>query len=327
VWKRLLVLAVLIVLAAAGSVVFWSQRAIQAPGPSTDPTRVVVERGSGVLRIALQLKQAGIIEHPRLFQVLAEWRGATGSLQAGEYMFSAGISLETVLERLAQGKTEIHFFTVAEGLTTDAVLQLLAAEAGFKGDMPDVVPEGSLLPATYDYHFGMERRVMVARMQAAMVDALRKAWEARDPDLPINSEQELLTLASIVERETGRSDERATVAGVFVNRLKRGMKLQSDPTTIYAVTNGKGPLSRGLRRSELSLEHPYNTYHIAGLPPGPIANPGKAALQAAARPAETDALFFVADGTGGHAFTRTLAEHNRNVARWREVERSRNAAE
>jgi UPF0755 protein len=284
---------------------------------------VIVERGSGLLQIAWQLKREGVIEHPRLFQLLAEWRELGKSLKAGEYLFPAGASLEAALDRMARGETEVHFVTFAEGLTTKTMLDQLAATEGLAGKVPEDVAEGSLLPSTYDYQFGTERKVLVERMQQAMQQTLEQAWKARKPDLPLESETELLTLASIVEKETGLSGERAEVAGVFVNRLRRGMKLQSDPTTIYAVTSGETILGRGLRRSELDLAHPYNTYHVTGLPPGPIANPGEAALMAAAQPAETDALYFVADGSGGHAFARTLEEHNRNVARWRAIERER----
>lgn len=326
-WKRLLALAVVLVLACAGGAYVWWQNAIEKPGPSTQPTRVIVERGSGVLQIAWQLKREGVIEHPRLFQLLAEWRDHTKSLKAGEYLFPSGVSLEAALNRIVQGDTEVHFVTFAEGLTTHAMLQLLASEDGLVGDVPANIAEGSLLPSTYDYQFGTKRGDIVERMQQAMQSAVARAWAARKPDLPLKNEHELVTLASIVEKETGLSGERAEVAGVFINRLRRGMKLQSDPTTIYAVTSGEAPLGRGLRRSELANPHPYNTYHITGLPPGPIANPGEAALMATAQPAETDALYFVADGSGGHAFSRTLAEHNRNVARWRAIERDRRNAQ
>lgn len=326
-WKRLLALAVVLTLACAGGAYVWWQQAITQPGPSLQPTSVIVERGSGVLQIAWQLKREGVIEHPRLFQLLAQWRDHTKSLKAGEYLFPAGASLEAALDRIVRGETEVHFVTFAEGLTTHAILALLAAQDGLVGDVPEDVPEGTLLPSTYDFQFGTKRRDIVERMQRAMQRAVANAWAARDPDLPLKDERELVTLASIVEKETGLSGERAEVAGVFVNRLRRGMKLQSDPTTIYAVTDGRVPLGRGLRRSELDNPHPYNTYHITGLPPGPIANPGEAALMATAQPAETDALYFVADGSGGHAFARTLAEHNRNVARWRAIERDRRNAQ
>lgn len=321
--KRLAALAFVLVLVSIAGAYLWLQKAVEQPGPSTQATRVIVERGSGLQQIAWQLKREGVIEHPRLFQLLAEWRDATKSLKAGEYLFPAGASLEAALDRIARGDTEVHFVTFAEGLTTKTMLDLLAAKEGLTGEVPDDVAEGSLLPSTYDYQYGTARRAIVERMQRAMRQALARAWDTREPDLPLKSETELLTLASIVEKETGLSGERAEVAGVFINRLRRGMKLQSDPTTIYAVTSGETVLGRGLRRSELALAHPYNTYHIAGLPPGPIANPGEAALMAAAQPAETDALYFVADGSGGHAFARTLEEHNRNVARWRAIERER----
>lgn len=325
-WKRLLVLAIVLILAGAAGAYLWLDGAIRQAGPSTQPTRVIVAKGSGLMQIAWQLKREGVIEHPRLFQMLAEWRELTTALKAGEYLFPAGISVEEALLRIADGETETHFLTFAEGLTSHVILQQLAAADGLTGEVPESMPEGSLMPSTYDFHWGMDRGVMLERMQAAMQEAVAEAWAARDKGLPLKSEAEMVILASIVEKETGLSGERAEVAGVFVNRLRIGMKLQSDPTTIYAVTRGKRALGRGIRRSELAKKDPYNTYYAPGLPPGPIANPGKEALMAVAQPAETDALFFVADGTGGHAFARTLAEHNRNVARWRKIERARKKA-
>jgi UPF0755 protein len=327
VWKRLLVLVIVVALAGAGGAYVWWQKAISQPGPTVDQTRVLIERGSGLMQIAWQLKRAGVIEHPRLFQLLAEYRELTTALKAGEFLFPAGISLEAALDQIVRGDVEIHTLTIPEGLTSHAILERLAATEGLVGDLPDLPPEGSLLPSTYDFQWGTERAAVLDRMRLAMAAALAKAWEARAEGLPVQSPAEMLILASIVEKETGLSGERAEVAGVFINRLRRGMKLQSDPTTIYAVTRGKGVLGRGLKRSELAKEDPYNTYHTDGLPPGPIANPGEAALMAVAQPAETDALFFVADGTGGHAFAKTLAEHNRNVARWRQIERERQAAQ
>ncbi|MCA8927150.1 MAG: endolytic transglycosylase MltG [Alphaproteobacteria bacterium] len=326
-WKRLLALTVVLALVAAGGAYLWAQRAITAPGPSTAATTVVIAKGSGVLEIAWQLKRAGVIEHPQLFRLLSDWRRLSGALKAGEYLFPAGASLQAALERIARGETEVHFITFAEGLTSSAILKILAAEQGLSGDLPVSVPEGTLLPATYDYQRGTERATILARMRTAMAAAVEAAWASRAPGLPLASKEELVTLASIVEKETGIPEERSQVAAVFFNRLSRNMRLQSDPTTIYAVTGGKAPLGRGLRRSELTAAHPYNTYQIAGLPPGPIANPGEAALMAVAHPAESDALYFVADGSGGHAFARTLAEHNRNVARWRALENTRKATE
>jgi UPF0755 protein len=327
VWKRLLALVLALLLAGTGGAYLWWQKAISEPGPTETNTRVLIARGSGVMQIAWQLKRAGVIEHPRLFQLLAEWRKSTKDLKAGEFLFPAGISLEGALGQIVRGEVEIHKLTIPEGLTSFAIVQRLADAEGLAGEMPNVPPEGSLLPSTYDYTWGIDRQALLQRMRDAMDRAVAKAWEARAANLPIGSPEELVILASIVEKETGVTGERAEVAGVFVNRLRLGMKLQSDPTTIYALTRGESVLGRGLRRSELAHKDPYNTYHAEGLPPGPIANPGEAALMAVAQPAATEALFFVADGTGGHAFAKTLAEHNRNVAKWRAIERKRSAAQ
>jgi len=287
----------------------------------------LVERGSGLSKVSNQLAEAGVVEQARLFQAYVLLEGKETALQAGEYQFPAGDNMEAVLDRLVRGDVMRHQLVFPEGLTSHAILSLLADASDLRGDLPENVPEGSLLPAAYDFTYGETRAAIVQRMQKAMDEAIADAWEKRAKELPLKSPEELVVLASIVEKETGLSGERGKVAGVFVNRLKKGMKLQSDPTTIYAVTRGKEVLGRGLKRSELAMADPYNTYHITGLPPGPIANPGREALMAVARPDETDALYFVADGSGGHAFASTLADHNRNVQEWRKIERQRKAAE
>jgi len=313
-------------LAVAAGIYLWLADTVARPGPATSETRLIVERGSGLARVAQQLEEAEIIANAEMFRGLAMWQGADTGLQAGEYVFPAGASMMAVLDRLVEGRTFIRRLTFPEGMTTHAILERLAGEEGLTGDLPDSVPEGTLMPDTYDFSYGELRGNVLERMQHAMTDAVADAWVARDKDLPIVSPHQLVTLASIVEKETGLAGERAEVAGVFINRLRQGMKLQTDPTVIYAITGGKVPLGRGIRRSELRMDHPYNTYVIQGLPPGPIANPGRDALMAAANPAVTDALYFVADGTGGHAFARTHTEHLRNVAKWRRIERERKAA-
>ena len=322
--RYLLVLAV-VAAAAIGGAYLWFEKSIFKDGPLQEPARVLIERGSGLSTVARQLESAGVVEQARMFQAYVMMEGKETALQAGEYQFPAGDSMEEVLDRLVRGETMRHQIVFPEGLTSHTILAALAEAADLSGDVPAEVPEGSLLPAAYDFTYGESRTAIIKRMQKAMDDAVAEAWESRADGLPLKSPEEMVTLASIVEKETGLSGERAKVAGVFINRLNKGMKLQSDPTTIYAVTRGKGPLGRGLRKSELRKKDPYNTYHIAGLPPGPIANPGREALMAVAQPEETDALYFVADGTGGHAFARTLAEHNRNVREWRKIEKQRKA--
>ena len=247
-------------------------------------------------------------------------------LRFGEYEIPAGASMQDILTLLNRGGNVLRQVVVPEGLTSWQVVELLNAREELAGEVPAVPAEGSLAPAGYDFQRGDAREGLIARMQAGQEAILDAAWASRAPDLPLASEEELLTLASIVEKETGVAEERQRVAAVFVNRLRRGMRLQTDPTVIYGITEGKGTLGRGLRASELATATPYNTYVRAGLPPTPIANPGRASIEAAANPEASDYLYFVADGSGGHAFARTLEEHNANVANWRRVE-ARRAAE
>jgi UPF0755 protein len=240
-------------------------------------------------------------------------------LKAGEYALEPGMSPAAIMALLKSGKVVLHPVAVPEGLTVHEVLDLLAAADILSGDLPPPPAEGSLLPDTWLVPRGEARTAMVERMRSAMAAELAKVWAARQPDLPLRTPEEVLVLASIIEKETAVPAEYPLVAGVFANRLRRGMPLQTDPTVIYALAKGKGPLGRELTRADLQLDHPYNTYRIPGLPPGPIANPGRAALAAAVAPAAVDYLYFVADGSGGHAFATTLAEHNRNVAKWRKL--------
>lgn len=227
---------------------------------------------------------------------------------------------------LAAGRTVVRRLTVPEGFTTFQVVALVEGAEGLEGEVGDIPGEGELLPETFFYSWGDTRRQMIARARRAMSEALAELWPKRAPDLPLRSPAEAVVLASIVEKETAIGEERPQVAAVFINRLRRGMRLQADPTVIYGLTGGRSVLDRPLSRADLETAHPWNTYVIAGLPPTPIANPGRASLQAVLRPASSDDLYFVADGTGRHLFAATLAEHNRNVARLREIERARGRA-
>jgi UPF0755 protein len=317
----LLTAAVLLALLAAGASGgwWWAQGYLRAPGPLAQPVTVDLPRGTGVSAIAARLAEAGAIDHPRAFALLARLTGRDRSLKAGEYALEPGISPDAVMALLASGKVVLHPVAVPEGLTVHEVYALLAAADILFGDLPPPPPEGTLLPDTWLVPRGESRTAVVARMRDAMTAELGKVWAVRAPDLLLGSPEEVLTLASIIEKETAVPAEYHLVAAVFVNRLHRGMPLQTDPTVIYALAEGRGPLGRELTLADLQVDHPYNTYLIPALPPGPIANPGRAALAAAVAPAEVDYLYFVADGTGGHAFATTLAEHNRNVAKWRKL--------
>jgi UPF0755 protein len=318
--RLLLVLFVLLAGAGVGAGI-WGWREYTAPGPLPTERHIVVERGEGTRSIARDLVDAGVIRHDWTFLAALRLRDVHGQLKAGEYAFPPGISLRGAIDKMIAGDTVVRRITLAEGLTVAEVLRRVGEAEGLTGD-PPAVAEGRLLPDTYHYVWGESRAAVVERMRKAMDTALATVWESRPEDTPLATPDELLTLASIVEKETGVASERPRVAAVFLNRLRRGMKLQSDPTVIYAQTRGERPQDGPITRSDLQAEDPYNTYHVAGLPPGPIANPGLASLQAVVAPAETDDLYFVADGTGGHAFARTLAEHNRNVVRWRRLQRA-----
>ncbi len=310
------VLALTIVALGAGSL--W------APGPPATgggrSTDVILPAGSGVSGAGRALRKAGVIRSPLAFMIAAAATGAARHLQAGEYEFPAGASLARVLSMVRSGQVLRRFVTIPEGYTARDVVGVLRATPFLTGEV-SVPVEGSLLPETYAVRSGEPRAAVIRRMAAARADLLSRLWAARSPGLPYASPQQAVILASVVEKETARPDERPRIAAVFINRLRKGMRLESDPTVIYGLTGG-APLGHGLTESELARPNPYNTYRVAGLPPAPIGNPGRAALAAALDPARTDDLFFVADGTGGHVFADTFEAHLRNVARWREIERS-----
>jgi len=315
-FARLTVLLVVVGLAVAAGAVVWGLSRFERPGPSTADTTLIVPRGAGVTAIARQLGRAGVVEHPLVFALGTRLFAGGRPLRAGEYRFPAGVSARAAMQRMLDGDSMQRRLVVAEGLTAVEVLALVAAAEGLEGEAPPAA-EGALLPETYFYSWGDDRADLVARMAAAMQATLAELWAARAPGLPLDSAAAALTLASIVEKETALAAERPRVAAVFLNRLRRGMPLQSDPTVIYALTGGDGALDRPLLRADLAAPSPYNTYLNAGLPPGPIANPGRASIAAVLQPAATRELYFVADGNGGHAFAETLDEHNRNVAAWR----------
>lgn len=319
-------LSVLIVAGLVVAVAFvWAQSEFAEPGPLKEQATVEIPRGAGLREVSQLLARRGVIDSDWLFRLGARYSGHAQDLKFGEYAFEPAASMQEVLQKLATGDVVMHFVTVPEGKTSWEVVQILRDHPLLTGDV-EVPDEGSVFPDTYNIQRNQARREVIARMQTAMEEKLAAAWADRQEGLPIETPEEALVLASIVEKETGLAEERPQVAAVFINRLRKGMKLQSDPTVVYGVTGGKGPLGRGLRRSELDRHTPYNTYAIEGLPPGPIANPGLDAIEAVLNPAETEALYFVADGTGGHAFAETLSEHNANVRRWRKIEAERQAA-
>lgn len=308
----------------AGGAGLYAYRAYDAPGPLPEARAVVVPRG-GVEGIADALAREGVVESPLALNLAALATRGHGALRAGELEFPAHASLRQVLAVLRTGRPVQHRLTIPEGLTAAQVALLLDRADALDGEteLPD---EGTVLPETYAYERGTPRSGLLARARAAMTRALERAWAERDPAIPLTTADQALILASIVERETGKPEERPHVAAVFLNRLRLGMRLQSDPTVAYVSSGGLGGLDRGLLRSELERDDPYNTYRIPGLPPEPIAMPGLASIRAVTQPVASEHLYFVADGTGGHVFARTLDEHNRNVARWRSVERERAAS-
>ncbi|WP_417821794.1 endolytic transglycosylase MltG [Terasakiella sp.] len=314
---------IVVVVFAGSGFSYWLAKNFTRSWVLTQEKVVIVPQGSGVASIAQLLEKEGVINNALVFRIVLRFNQLDKQLKAGEYLFPARVTPKQVTRILEEGKTVLHRFTVAEGLTSVEVVAQLNAQDGLDGQVTHIPAEGSLLPETYSYHRGMARAAVLSHMQETMIKTLDELWENRQEGLPFKTKEEALILASIVEKETGIRAERALVAGVFINRLKKRMRLQTDPTVVYGMTMGQEPLGRPLSRKDLKTPTPYNTYTNYGLPPGPICNPGRASIEAVLNPDQTDALYFVADGTGGHAFAKTLAEHNRNVAQWRRIERSR----
>ncbi|MDE0809569.1 MAG: endolytic transglycosylase MltG [Alphaproteobacteria bacterium] len=311
-----LVVAILI-----AGVFAWGFAKFTGPGPLTVPRVSVIPAGSGLERIANTLLVDDVIQHPEIFAIGVKLLGQGRALKAGEYLFPVGISPRDAMTILIRGETVVRRLTFAEGLTVSRVMEKLMTSEGLFGVITNPPGEGSLLPETYHFSYGDDRVRLLARMADGMSELLAELWPTRAPDLPYATVEEAVILASVVERETAVGDERGVVAGVFVNRLRLGMRLQSDPTVAYGVA--PAGLDRPLTRGDLTMPTPFNTYIIKGLPPTPICNPGAASIRATLNPTKTDFLYFVADGTGGHAFARTLSEHNRNVAKWRRSQRGK----
>jgi UPF0755 protein len=315
------IISILLILMVAGGYVFYvGKRRFEAPGPLQQDMVVNIPHGSGIRDISDILTRDGVIDQPWVFIGGVLVLKAREGLKAGEYAFKAHASLSDVVATLSEGKVVIHQITVPEGLTSEQIVAHLMDNDVLSGNIDEVPPEGSMLPDTYSFTRGITREQIIRRMQRAQQSLLAEIWARRAADLPLKTPQELVVLASMVEKETGKPDERTRIAAVFVNRLKQKMRLQSDPTIIYGLVGGKGSLGRPIMKSEIDQPTAYNTYQIDGLPPGPITNPGRAALEAAANPARTRDLYFVADGNGGHLFAESYEQHQKNVLHLRQLE-------
>ncbi len=324
--RRLFIALLILALLGAGAF-FAEQWSFFAPGPLAPHGRatiVWIKPGEGSAAIGQQLQSAGVVRNGALFRLGVRLRGKNAALKAGEYAIPSGASMADVMGILIEGKSIEHRITAAEGLTSRMIYEIVDKDAALMGSAGAVPAEGTLLPETYLFIRGTTRAQMLARMARAQQRLLAKLWPARAPNLPFKAPADAIALASIVEKETAIPEERRHVAAVFINRLRLGMKLQSDPTIIYGISGGY-PLGRGIRESELAAATPYNTYVTAGLPPTPICNPGRNAISAVLQPENSNDLYFVANGSGGHVFTSSIAEHERNVARWRKIEQTMKA--
>jgi UPF0755 protein len=325
VFMNFIVTSAMLVVIAAGIGLYAGKRAFDGPGPSAVTQNFLVRQNTGVAEIADQLERRGLISDARIFRLGVRAYDKGGVLKAGEYEVQAHASMRDIMTLLESGKSVLASLTIPEGLTVEQAFQRIAEHEALTGPMPaDIPPEGTLIADTQRFTRGATRQQIIDKMLSDQKRLVETVWARRVSDLPIADINEFVTLASIVEKETAVSDERSRVAAVFINRLNKGMRLQSDPTIIYGIFGGKGkPADRPIYRSDIDKPTPYNTYVINGLPPGPIANPGRESLEAVANPSKTKDLYFVADGTGGHVFATTLDEHNENVARWRAVEKKR----
>jgi UPF0755 protein len=305
--------------------VIWGAERLHEPGRLSADKVVYIAPGTDFPDIVAQLESDGVIDNPLVFNLAVMIEGHRSKIKAGEYLFKQNASMHDVIDMLVSGRQVLHKVTIPEGLTSEQIVESLRKNDALLGDIREMPKEGSLLPETYSVPRGMARAELIRRMQQDEKKLVEQIWAHRTSGLLLRSPYELVTLASIVEKETGKADERPHVAAVFLNRLQKRMRLQSDPTIVYGIVGGKGTLGRPILRADVDRPTPYNTYAIDGLPPGPIANPGRAALEAVANPSHTADLYFVADGTGGHVFAATLEQHARNVQHWRQIEKESKA--
>lgn len=313
--KKVMALLLCLCIVCAGALL-WLQKNIVRPLPFVSAVMVEIAQGTGIKTLAAQLAELKLVKYPLLVRLVARCYGYDKRLKAGEYAFMPGMSLRDVLEKVSSGQVILHRLTLPEGLTTVQMVRIINENQLLSGEITEQAAEGDLLPETYVFSKGTSRDTLIRNAKKAMQKALAEVWNNRAENLPLHSARELLILASIIEKETAVNSERGKVASVFVNRLQKGMLLQTDPTVIYALTQGKTDLRRALKRQDLQFDSPYNTYKYSGLPPTPICNPGLKSLQATAHPEDTEYFYFVANGQGGHNFATTLDEHNRNVRAW-----------
>ncbi len=334
--RRIILLGLSLSLLAAGGLLggwLWLDVAMKAPGPHGADITFTIQRGEGLSRVVGRLSDQGVVDHDQWIGLYARLQGYETGLQAGTYLLPAGASALEILNRFRAGEVQTARLTIPEGLTTQQILRRVEGSEALTGDMPDTrFEEGIFLPDTYNFPSGTTRTEFLGRMQAAQAELLQSLWQARQPDLPLETVRDAVILASVVEKETGIAGERDLIAGLFTARLKRGMRLESDPTIIYGISGGEPLVNRDgqrrtLYRSEIDRRTDWNTYQIDGLPRTPICNPGREAIAAVLNPPDTDYVFFVADGEGGHLFARTYSEHRRNVAAYRRYEREEIARE
>lgn len=314
---RLISVCIVLAIIAIGAVFYYGLQYFTNEGPLNEQKIVEIPEGSSLKSIAAKLAKEKVIHSPEIFTTIVRIAEPNKTMKAGQYIFKENISPQAVFNKLEKGEIITYSLTIPEGLMTSQIIEIINNAPNMTGEIKSEIKEGELLPETYEYTHNYDRQKLVNRMKSSMQEVLDEAWQNKNDNLPIKSKEEALILASIIEKETGISSERERVSAVFINRLNKGMRLQTDPTVIYAVTKGDYVLERPLSRKDLQTQSPYNTYVNYGLPPSPIANPGKESIKAALNPTETNEYYFVADGSGGHKFSVTLSEHNEGVRQWR----------